>query len=255
MSLSIRILLLAAAFCVVAIPRARAQGRTQAPNWSIDIEGQSAYVFRGQVLVDDWVLQPRIKVTDNNWYFDAWANFDLTDVRGQEQEVTEFRFNVKYSREVSGTPWIFGTGYTYYKFPNLGGPSTEEIFFSLQRRDILLQPKLTVYRDIDESDFTYASLGLEYSFAPPYFSGSRLVVTSTISYGDKEFNEQIFKQLDDGITDWTITAYLPLQSSSWRGYRLVPSASFMRILDDDLLINNNRERDLWWFGVMLQWGF
>lgn len=251
----LRIALFAMAAAVLAASSAHGQGR-QGPDWSLDLGAQSAYVFRGQVIVDDWVLQPRLMVVDGAWYFDFWANMDLTDERGQEQKFTEWRFNSSYVRQVADQ-WWFGAGYTYYKFPNLKTPSTQEFFLSLQRRDILLQPKLTLYRDIDENKFTYASLGLVYSFSPPMLQRRKtgLQITSIISYGDKEFNELTFQQLDDGITDWTITAAMPLQSSSWTGYRLVPSVSYMRIVDEDLLDNNNREREVWWFGVTLQWGF
>ena len=53
------------------------------------------YVWRGQNLVDDWVLQPGVSIGYKNLTASFWGNLDLTDENDYEGEFSEGKFHGK----------------------------------------------------------------------------------------------------------------------------------------------------------------
>jgi hypothetical protein len=104
---------------------------------SVDVPVLSAYVWRGQVLNEDAVLQPGLTGTIGGFAVNAWSslNLDGTDTDG---EFTEFDWTVSYSQAVG--PVELGLGVVQYTFPNStlededgvvsAYPGTVEVFVS-----------------------------------------------------------------------------------------------------------------------------
>jgi hypothetical protein len=58
--------------------------KDEAAGFGVDvtIDFYSKYVWRGQNLVDDWVLQPGVSSTFGNFTLGVWGNVDMTKKSG-----------------------------------------------------------------------------------------------------------------------------------------------------------------------------
>ena len=67
----------------------------------------SKYVWRGQNLVDDWVLQPGASIGYGNLTASVWGNLDLTDENGYGGEFSEIDYTLDYSGQVPDVDVLF----------------------------------------------------------------------------------------------------------------------------------------------------
>ena len=62
----------------------------------------TAYVWRGQVLNDESVLDPSLTTTFGDWSFNTWGSFDLTDNHKKEGEFAEIDLTLSYAVPLDG---------------------------------------------------------------------------------------------------------------------------------------------------------
>ena len=78
----------------------------------------SKYIWRGQNLVDDWVLQPGANISYKGITASVWGNFDLTDENYNKSEFSEVDLALDYSGQVPGVDILsYSLGVIYYDFP------------------------------------------------------------------------------------------------------------------------------------------
>jgi hypothetical protein len=127
----------------------------------ITLDYYGKYIWRGQNISDDPVVQPGISIGWGNLTAGFWGNLETTSINDNSGEFTEYDYSLDYSDDV---PFIDGLGYSAgvinYYFPS--GEDTTEIYlgFSL---DCLLSPSLTFYNDVDDIKGTYASFSVGHS--------------------------------------------------------------------------------------------
>jgi hypothetical protein len=113
----------------------------------------SNYVWRGQKLSDDWVIQPSMDITIGDFGVNFWANYD-----GDTKEATETDLTLNYS--FSFDKVSLGVGYIYYMLD--GANDTQELYASVGY-DCIVSPSLTFYYDYDEGTGGFLVLALDYS--------------------------------------------------------------------------------------------
>ena len=96
--------------------------------FGVGADFMSKYVWRGQNLVDDWVLQPSVSASYQGFTASVWANSDMTGDTADDWELTELDYTIDYSGTVPGADGIgYSIGAIYYYFP--GGDATTELYW------------------------------------------------------------------------------------------------------------------------------
>lgn len=204
---------------------------------SADLPVLSAYVWRGQVLNDEAVFQPALNLTKGNFGLNVWANYNLTDAVGDAGEDSEVDLTASYGRKLG--PVQVGVGIIDYLFPNqtlvvesngAAYPSTREVYLSLSLPDLPVVPTVSVYRDIDEGDCTYASFGLAYSHA--VMDKTTLGLSASLGAGDKDYNTFYFGVDKAKVEDASVGATLTYQALP--NLTITPGVQYVWLPDSDI---------------------
>lgn len=155
MKRSIVTLILTALALVGLVAAAHAEVEKSA---SADVSVMSNYVWRGQKLSDDWVIQPSISLGYGGFGANLWANWD-----GDSSELTETDLTLSYSHDLTDKVGL-EAGYIYYALDSV--PDTQEIYVGASV-DVLLQPSVTLYYDIDEGSGGFLVVSIGHSIPLP----------------------------------------------------------------------------------------
>ncbi len=211
----------------------------------------SKYVWRGQNLVDDWVLQPGASVGYKNVTASIWGNLDLTDENYYKGEFSEVDLSLDYSGQFPGIDILsYSLGVIYYEFPASDGDDTWEIYWGFGL-DVLASPSLTVYHDVDEADGTYISFGIGHSFENviELGSGSGLGVDlgAGIAWGSGGYNEFYWGPDKSAMNDLVLSAAFPFEVA---GFAVMPSVNYVTLMSDEIRSPNAYgSNDTWYAGV------
>ena len=214
------------------------------PGAHADLALMSKYVWRGQILTDDAVLQPAI---GGNWLgfgLDIWGNVDLTDVNGNKTEFNEIDYILKYGLtlivvELEG-------GIDHYTFPNTGINTTTELYLGAVAK-ILLSPSLYIYRDVDEIKGTYVEAGVAHTVGK--YDKAELELSADLGWGSAGYGRGYFAVDDAGFNNLAIAAELPWQPIPL--LTITPSAAYTTLLGASKTSVRNQERqsNAWVFGL------
>ncbi|OGV45952.1 MAG: hypothetical protein A2X46_07190 [Lentisphaerae bacterium GWF2_57_35] len=176
----------------------------QAAESSLDAAYFSSYVWRGQVLNDESVLQPAFTTTtDFGLSLNAWGNMDLTDQFDNRGELSEVDLTVSYALPLEGLVGV-EVGVIEYLFPKEGNfeehhdLDTRE-FYGKVSIDVVSAPTLAVYYDADEVDGAYGTAGVSHSF--DLVEKLTLDVAASIGVGSKDYNEYYFAEDSLALND------------------------------------------------------
>ena len=121
------------------------------------------YIWRGQNLSDDPVLQPGLSMSYGNLTAGIWGNMDLTNINGNSGDFSEMDYSLDYSNTLPGIEGIgYSIGVIYYDFPGTTTKDTTEVYWGFNF-NLPLNPSITVYHDIDEAEGSYVSLAVSHS--------------------------------------------------------------------------------------------
>jgi hypothetical protein len=159
--------------------------------WDVQVGGaldfSSKYIWRGQNLVDDPVLQPSAYVGIGDVTASFWGNCTITD----DKEWTERDYVLDYTKSLGFiNPTLervsLSLGYIYYEFPNLpSGEDTHEVY-GAAAVDTILSPSITVYHDNDEGDGTYYEVAVGHSL--PFVDPLTLNLSAAVGYNDGQWD-------------------------------------------------------------------
>ena len=223
----------------------------------------SAYVWRGQVLNDEPVVQPGVTLSKGGFSFNTWGNYNLTDAvsADTENEMSEVDVTASYSHSFG--PVALGIGIVQYMFPGqtVSAPdvsyaalNTREVYVSAGMPDVLLAPALTVYRDVDEVDGFYASLGVGHSFE--LSERVSLSLGFSMGGGDAEYNTIYFGVADTKLNDGNVSLGLPIKINDL--FTVTPLVQYTWLWDSDLEDAAGvlyKDDSLVWGGVTLSMSF
>ncbi len=208
---------------------------------AVDVPLLSAYVWRGQVLNEDAVLQPGLTGSIGGFSVNAWSSMNL-DGTDTDWEFTEMDWTLSYGQAVG--PVELGAGIVQYTFPNStltdvaedgtetvsAFPATVEVFASVGVPDVILGPALTVYYDVDAIEGLYAVVSAGHSFE--LTDKVALDLSASLGFGDKDYNTGYFGHDEAALNDLLLGASLPIAITE--NVSLTPSISYMMLPDSDL---------------------
>ena len=214
------------------------------PGAYADLALMSKYVWRGQILTDDAVLQPAI---GGNWLgfgLDIWGNADLTDVNGNKTEFNEVDYTLKYGLTVIIVE--LEAGVAHYTFPNTNFSATTELYLGAAAK-VLLSPRLFIYRDIDEINGTYIGAGISHTARE--FDQAKLELSADLGWGSAGYDRGYFAVDDAGFNNFAITAELPWQPIPL--LTITPSAAYTTLLgESETSVNDDGGKsNAWVFGL------
>lgn len=242
------------------LPEAPAAEEKPALTTSLSACFNSKYVWRGQLLNDDFVFQPSAGIGYGGLTASLWGNLDLTDYHDNSGEFTEYDWTVGYADTVPGVDCLkYSIGAIYYYFPSVSNDAdTVEIYAGLGL-DMPLSPTVTVYRDVDEIDGTYVAFSLSHSIeelfeiAPGMPVG--MTVLASLGWGDESYNEGYWGGLSESaLQDLTLGVGFPVAIGGWT---VTPSANYVMLLDSDVRESDvySRSSDYFFTGVTLSTSF
>lgn len=212
----------------------------------------SKYVWRGQYLVDDWVLQPGAYVRYKDITASFWGNLDLTNENGYEGEFSEIDLTLDYSGQVPGTDFLsYSLGFINYDFPVSGGvDDTWEIYWGFGL-DVPASPSVTVYHDVDEAAGTYVSFGIGHSFENVVElepdTGLGVDLSASIGWGSSGYNKSYWGPDESELNDLVLSAAFPFDVA---GFAVTPSVNYITLISDDIRAPNTYgQNDMWVVGV------
>jgi hypothetical protein len=214
----------------------------------------SKYIWRGQNLVDGWVLQPSAYAGYKGVTASFWGNLDLTDENGHRGEFSEIDLTLDYSAKVPGTDLInYSLGVINYDFPVSGGADyTWEIYWGLGL-DVPASPSVRVYHDVDEADGTYVSFGIGHSFENLIELDSAvelgLDLSASIGWGSPGYNKFYWGPDKSELNDLVLSAALPFEVA---GFIVTPRVNYITLMGEDIREPNTYgQNDMWVAGVGL----
>jgi len=208
----------------------------------------SKYVWRGQNLVDDWVLQPGAYVGYKGFTASFWGNLDLTDENGYQGEFSEIDLTLDYSRQMPGIDILsYSLGFINYDFPIKDGlDDTWEIYWGLGL-DVLTSPSVTVYHDVDEAAGTYVSFGIGHSIENLNDLGIGVDLGASIGWGSSGYNKSYWGSDKSELNDLVLSATFPFEAA---GFAITPSVNYITIVSDDIRAPNTYgQNDMWVAGI------
>jgi hypothetical protein len=216
------------------------------PTGSAECAFLNRYLWRGSVLTRGAVAQPCATAGLGILEASVWANMDLADVNARPNEVTEIDYTGTLTYGLAGID--LSAGAVSYTFTEDGVNSTTEIFAGLSGA-WLLAPSITAYRDVDQADGTYLSMGL----APSFPVGSLSIDTSaTLGWGDRSHNSYNYGVSTEGLTDAGIV--LSSDISVARFLTLRPTLGYTWLIGSDLR-DSAKDPDNVLFGLTVSGGF
>ncbi len=94
--------------CLVACGFSKAFAK-RAMNFELRADYLGKYIWRGQKIDDDPVLQSSITASYENLTAAIWGNLELTNINGRSGDFTEVDSSLEYAGAIPG---IEGAGYT-----------------------------------------------------------------------------------------------------------------------------------------------
>ena len=213
----------------------------------------SKYVWRGQDLVDDWVLQPGASIGYKGITASFWSNLDLTDENGNQGEFSEIDLTLDYSGQVPGIDLVsYSLGVINYDFPASGADDTWELYWGFGL-DVPASPSVTVYHDVDEVDGTYVSFGIGHSFENLFEIDSDIGVgldlSASIGWGSASYNKFYWGPDKSELNDLVLSAALPFEVA---GFTITPKVNYITLVGEDIREPNTYgQNDMWVAGVGL----
>jgi hypothetical protein len=185
---------------VAALLLAQAAGAAVMPTIGGDLGAQSKYVWRGAAFNTEPVLWPDVWSSWNGFTLTAFASMDLTDVKQEAFQVTDFDLFLEYARAfgpVTGT-----LGYAQYIYPGYAGayPATGEVYVKGKVDLKVLQAGVAANLDVIHVKGLYVSPSLSRSLTLGPVTGTLAV---SLGWGTEKHNEYYYAADKSALTDLT----------------------------------------------------
>lgn len=196
------------------------------PELSADAAFLSQYVWRGYGLSEDsLVIQPSVTAAYKGFALNLWGNLDTDYEPQQGSKWNETDMTVSYGHSFG----IVGleAGFIYYA---LDGLQDSKEFYLSAGVDTLLEPTITVYREISKLAGWYINLGISHSFALPYEMS--LDLAGYVSYYKSDNDNMVEYNSDgttngdryDGLHDGLVSVGLAIPF--WKYFTVTPSIAY-----------------------------
>jgi hypothetical protein len=215
----------------------------------------SKYIWRGQNVVDNWVLQPGASVGYKGLTGSIWANMDLTGEVVGEGSLTETDFTLDYSNKIPGLGVLgYSVGAIYYSFLNTHTHPTAEVYGGLTA-SVPLSPGVRWFYDFDQIKGSYVQFSVGHTIEKIRKWGEDchcdVQLGASLGLGTAEYNEGYFGVDETALNDLTLTAGLPF---TFGKLTIKPSVGYSAMLDKDIRAATDKS-DNFWVGVGVAYNF
>ena len=219
------------------------------PEFGVDLAFVNKYVWRGMLLTDGPVFQPAATLGYKGASINVWGNLDLDNVNDNSGEFNEIDLTLDYTHAIK--EFSVSGGLIYYDFPNTDFRSTLELYVAAGV-DILLQPCITVYFDVDQAQGFYGTLGLSHSFDLPDSESVSwsLDLATSVGLGSSQYVDFYFGVHDAAFTDFYAEGSLPV--TIFDQLTISPYIGVAMVLDNSLRAQMDQS-DNFLFGAILSW--
>ncbi len=238
-------------------------GAGEDPNISVTVASDffSKYVWRGQLLVNDWVAQPSVSLGYQGFTASLWSNFCLTNEIDAQSEFTEFDYALDYTAALPGQDLLsFSVGAIYYRFPNQPFDPTLEVYGGLSAA-LPLTPAVKVFYDTGDSvdedgiEGTYIQFSVGHSIEKIQKWTEEcycdLQLGASVGYATSGYDKGYFGVDDAAFNDLTLTAGLPITLGQ---VTIKPQVGYATMLDSDIRAATDKSDNLFG-GVGLAYSF
>jgi len=206
----------------------------------------SKYIWRGQNVVDDWVLQPSAGVGYQGLTGSVWGNMDLRSDGVDDGEFSEVDYVLDYTHTFPGQEKFgYSLGVIYYDFPNTPWDATAEVYGALTAA-VALSPALRWYYDFDEADGSYLQFAVGHTVEKitqwREDGYCDLQFGASVAYGTDNYNDFYFGVDDAALNDLTLSVSLPICMDK---LTIKPSVSFSTMIGDDIREATGKSDNLW----------
>ncbi|NJN64058.1 MAG: hypothetical protein HC882_03715 [Acidobacteria bacterium] len=146
------------------------------------------------------VLQPQVDLRYRGFSGQVWANVTID---AKASEMTDVDLLLTWTAHTGSVSWTVTA--IEYEFPT-GAPGTREIAVSAALPGSWGAPRVSVFRDLDQTDGTYATLSLSKALAT--WHRSRLTGDISVSWGDRKNNFGNFGLRESGGNDGFVAVTL-----------------------------------------------
>ncbi len=213
------------------IPASAEESSKIVPTVDLDLTFNSKYVWRGMLLVDDWVAQPSVTAGIGGFSVNVWGDYNLTDENGKQKEFDEIDITLDYTFSLGD--FSIPVGVIVYTFPG-GGNDTSELYVGLGY-DWIVSPSVTVYHDVDEVAGAFYILGsLDYSYELPVGDkvSASIDLGASIGWGNEEYNTGYFGVEDPHFTDWSVSLAIPIGFCEY--FTVTPAVTYTALVDSEI---------------------
>lgn len=189
----------------------------------------NGYVWRGQVLNKEAVLQPSFTLGKGSFTINTWGNMNLTDaVTEDAPDLSEMDLTLGYSKTVGAV--ALGAGLIEYSFPNTTFKGTREVYGTLSLPTLLIVPTLSVYYDFDEADGVYGNLAFTYSHS--LTEKTTLALCASLGAATAEYNAFYFGVDQNALNDMNVGAALAIPVT--KSLTITPAFQYTALPDGDI---------------------
>ncbi len=206
----------------------------------LDLSVLSAYVWRGQVLNEEAVVQPSLTVTKGGFSINWWGNFNLTDdITGEEYEFSEHDISAWYNWVCPKTEVSLTGGLVQYDFPNqslVDGEGNVSLVndtheaFVIVGLPILLSPTASAYYDFKEAEGFYYNLAVSHSLELSDKVSATLGASA--GYGSEDYNAFYFGVAEDEFNDANFTLTVPIAVNDT--LTVTPGVQYTMLINSDI---------------------
>lgn len=224
--------------------------------FDVSADFYSKYVWRGQLINDDYAFQPGISMTFDKFTAGIWGSLDMTDYNGEKGEFIEYDYYLDYTTTIMEGVDL-SVGVINYYFP--GAEDTTEIYYGFAF-DLPLSPSVTVYHDVDEVKGTYVSFGVGYTvdkvaeLCPE--TPIAMEVGASLGWGSKSYNKGYWGEpaTSSALNDLAISVAFPFEVSGWT---VSPSVNYVTLMDSDVKKSDvfDTSSDYFFTGISLSTSF
>jgi len=247
----------AAAESAEVVPAAEDKPEVSGFSAKAAVDVYSAYAWRGMILSDDPVWQPGADVAYDTGDFGelglgVWASLGIPDNRQQNNlGLAEVDYTGTWSKSFG--PVACSLGYRLYAFEEAHDFDMQELFATVAYENDIVTPTLAYYYDLDESDGSYVTLGLDRSFQVT----DRVEVGAGLGLGmgSSAYNRYYFESDHTTVTDFNARLFGKyfLTDNVYIGATLGWSSLLDTTIRESQAVDEvyNRCEDLLWGGLNL----
>lgn len=238
-----RVLGTVAAMVLSTVPAAMAEDDV---TFGVAADSFSKYIWRGQNVVDDWVVQPSASVGYKGFTGSIWGSVDVTGDLVDDWEFSEIDYAIDYSSTFPGQETFgYSVGLIYYDFPNTSWEATSEVYGGLTAA-WPLSPAVKWYYDFDEAEGSYVQFSIGHTIEKirqwREDCYCDLQVGASVGYATDNYNNFYFGVDDGAFNDLTLSAGLPFCIGS---LTIKPSIAYSVMIDDDIREATGKSDNLW----------